>query len=103
MKVGEDHGLREKYFHQSRNISQRLVISEQGRENWVSGANCPPGTEKKSHVENSGNWEWAARNGDSGCPVGKGIVCGRENRHRVRVRKSESWGIEVLRWMLGLG
>lgn len=103
MKVGEACGLREKYFHHSRNTSQRLVISEQGRENWISGGHSPPGTENKSHLENSGNWEWAARNGDSGCPVGKGIVCGREHGHRVRVRKSESWGIEVLRWMLGLG
>ena len=103
MKVGEDHGLREKYFHHSRNISQRLVMSEQGRENWVSGGNPPPGAENKSHLESSGNREWAARNGDSGCPVGKEIVCGRANGHRVRVGRSESWGIEVLRWMLGLG
>ena len=44
-----------KYFHHSNNISERLVIAEQGREMWVWAGHPFPGAANKSRLENSGN------------------------------------------------
>lgn len=69
-----------KNFTYSRNKSQRLAMSEQGREKWVWAGNSCPGSREQEPSGRQGKWD-----GQSGMESLDNKWQRRESGHRVGV------------------